>query len=95
MTNAFMSSLFLDDPGSAFSVMRCVESLNFACMAIMAAYTPPLVLICIAGVAAVASLLSIVRLFVLIRRKKEADLAAAKMTATEMTTAEVKVAIVV
>ncbi len=68
-----MSSLFGEDPGSAFSVMRCVESANFASMAIMAAYTPPLVLICIAAAASVASFLSILRIYTLIERKKEAD----------------------
>ncbi len=89
-----MASLFLDDPGSAFSVMRCVEALNFACMAIMAAYTPPLVLICIAGAASIASFFSILRLFVVIRHKKEAELAATEAAKAKPTTEdEIKVAI--
>ena len=68
-----MSSLFGEDPGSAFSVMRCIESANFATMSIMAAYTPPLVLICITAAASVASFLSILRIHTLICQKKEAE----------------------
>jgi hypothetical protein len=75
-----MSNLFVDDPGSAFSVMRCVESANFASMAIMSSYVPPLVLICITAVASVASFVSILRMYTLIERKKEADPAALAMT---------------
>jgi fucose permease len=70
LDNGYMASLFPDDPSSAFSVMRSIEALNFALMAIVARFTPPLVLIIIVAVWSVLSFMSVLRLFFVVRWKK-------------------------
>lgn len=71
LTTSFLSTLFVDDPTSSFSVLRCLEAIFTASFFIMASLTSPDVTIVVCACLCTVSFVCVWVLCVLLRRERD------------------------